>query len=161
MQLTPQEIRSQLGNIPSLTLNDLVIINCWRVGNYPGMDVMNEVFLQGWIMDRYVSNFHNLADRLEYALRGEEAQLIMLCDLYAENNEPRESVTWTHENRVKGAILGVMSCLFQLILNPELRARIFSRPERFFIATIENGHIAVLQAGEGEKMITFLRDQES
>ena len=40
--LEPREIRSQLGRIPQFAeeLANSIIINCWRVGNRPGMDLI-------------------------------------------------------------------------------------------------------------------------
>lgn len=151
--LEPHEISSQLAEISAGS----IIIDCWRVGDHPGMDLIdgqNRQHFDGRDFDQLASSI------LAVFQDNADARLIMLCDLYAEENEPQAGVVWTHEYRVKGAIVGVMSCLFMLIRDNALRVLLFEQPERLVIATIENSNI-IPQEGEGPRLVTFLHNRRS
>ena len=149
-------VKDILTQLEQLGLSQSVVIDCLRVGNNPNMD---------WVMQRdqdrlsfkAFGGFHLLIEGAKDALSANhEAQLVMLCDLYAECNEPKPGVQWSGEQRVKGALAGLMSCLLVLTRGQSsLGKLLFEKPGRLVIATIEDGKI-VPQVGHGEKMIEFL-----
>lgn len=158
-----KEIRSQLAELGvhvGATANESAIVDCHRVGNHPVMYLFDTVgFAPTGEPQRFEGDFGMIAMKVGVALRArEEAKLVMLCDLYAVENEPPIGVKWTHENRVNGAILGAMSCLVMLVRDAGLRHLLDQQPDRLVVAAIENGKI-VVQEGQGKKMMKFLRDK--
>ena len=129
-----KEIRSQLtalGVHIGATANESAIINCWRVGNHPVMYLYDMVgFAPLSEPERFEGDYAMCALRAGVALRAhKQAKLVMLCDLYAYDNEPPmgfnwSRIEWTREQRIKGAILGLLlvlaSFLIIQIINPGL-----------------------------------------
>lgn len=157
--LETSDVHGQLKRL--LGFNAAIVVDCWRVGNQPGMDFV------GNQRTRYESEqeFVQLADKVAGLLLAlsevksdEENKIVVVCDLFAEGNEPRPGIEWSHDNRVKGAILGVMSCLLVLNRHPMMQFLLFANPERLVIGTIEDGKI-IVQEGQGVKMVQFLRDK--
>lgn len=89
-----KEIRYQLAELGvhvGATANESAIINCHRVGNHPVMYLFDTVgFAPTGAPERFEGDgLSQLAMKVGVALRAhEEAKLVMLCDLYAVENEP-------------------------------------------------------------------------
>ncbi len=160
MTLTAKDIHDQLHQL--LGFQPGVIVDCTRVGNQPVMDFVGSsrsTFNNPGAYIMLADKLAGLMVHLSEVVPSEQNKLVMLCDLFAEGNEPQPGVEWSHENRVKGAILGVMSCLLMLFRHPALQLVFAAQPESLVIATIENGKI-VVQKKQGEKMVKFLQDNE-
>lgn len=57
-----------------------------------------------------------------------EGRLIIVADLDMEENEPLPGMTWTNEDRRKGASMGVMPVLVMLLRRQRAREILFERP---------------------------------
>ncbi len=149
-----EKIYSQLSlalNLSGSELPALRVIDCVRVGRQPLMEVVcPEV---RWPLEPI--DIANVASHLQEQ-DANKHRLVLLCDLFADGNEPHEGVNWERDNRAKGAILGALSCLMILARNSRLRTALFDDPERLLIATIEDDKVSLCE-GEGIKMVTFLR----
>ena len=125
-ELRSSEIRNQLRALGQLggVAPEPMIIDCVEVGPTPSMEEIGE----GIRIAFHYDYGHLAFSILAHFRKNRKAKVILLCDLYAQGNEPQAGITWEGENRVKGAIIGVMSCLLMVVRNEDVANLLFANP---------------------------------
>ncbi|MEK7649042.1 MAG: hypothetical protein AAB400_03985 [Patescibacteria group bacterium] len=134
--LTSKQLYIQLQAISPLSsaIQHSVILDCWRVGHHPAVDLIGDDQYR-----HYEGIPHELSEWIHEILSdSQDGKLILVCDLFAEHNSPAIGIEWSIEMRTKGAILGAMSCLMVLLRNENLKELLTAQPERFAIVTVHD-----------------------
>ncbi len=154
--LTSEQLYIQLQAIPPLAsiIAQSVVFDCWRVGSRPAVDLIGDDQFRHYECIPLSLSEHTH----EILSESQDGKLILVCDLFAEYNNPPIGTKWSMETRTHSALIGAMASLLHFFECDALKELLCAQPERLAIITIHD-YSAVYDPSSGRKIINFIRSR--